>query len=387
MMRRRPILHGILAALAGSPSGWLAAQSTPPPRHSREGGRHQPLRTSLTSSDGRTIEARILQIEDSAVIVQLPADKRVIPIELVRLAAEDAAYLRQVRANSDRIWAARKEDIPPPPPDGSEPAAGGPYFQRTRREIEGGIRRILARPTARGISAPVQAAENGLNVYRFLCGVPYETRADAKLNDHAREAALACERAGRPGHDLGHHTGSCSITTEAGEPAIVYRSMEDSGAHNRGILAHRAWMLHPPIARAGFGAGKDAYSAMWVMDTSGRAATGTWAYPSPGFFPLRYLHGDAWSFYGAPDPGKAANVRVEVHRLDQRPAGSLSPRDPLPGLALRVPHVGISKATGVPAINFEVERPFRHGVHAVRLTVGTWTRQYVVDLYAAPAAG
>lgn len=380
-MRRRTLIHGFLAAWPAIAPTLLTAQR--PPRSGE--GRHEPLRSSLTSRDGRTVAVRILEVEDHAVIVQLPTDKRVLPIELSQLAEEDAAYLRQVRANTHRLRARRVIEAPPPAPAWTEPPVGGPYYQRSRRDIESGIRRILARSPRRGVPAPIQAAENGLNVYRFLCGVPHETRADPQLNEHAREAALACERAGRPGHDLGHHTASCCITTEAGEPSIVYRSIEDAGDHNRGILAHRSWMLHPPIARAGFGAGNAAYSAMWVMDTSGRAATGTWSYPAAGLFPIRYLHGDAWSFYGAPDPGKAENVKVEVHRLERRPAGALSPRDPLPGLPLRIRHLGVSRATGVPAIHFEVERPFHLGPHAVRLTIGQWMHQYVVELY--PAAG
>jgi hypothetical protein len=117
------------------------------------------------------------------------------------------------------------------------------------------------------------------------------------------------------------------------------------------------------------------------LDISGRAASGFWSYPSAGLFPLRYLHGDAWSFYGAPDPGTAENVRVEVSRLDRRLTEALSPRDPLPGIALKVPHIGVSRATGVAAINFEVERPYRQDCLAVRIRIGEWMRQYVVELY------
>lgn len=379
IMRRRLFFHGLIGALAASCPSTLPADRPPRPR----GGGHPPLRTSLTNKEGRTIEVRILEVEDSAVIVQLPADKRVIPIELSRLAEEDAAYLRKVRAASDPIWRDRGTDIPPAPDPATwvEPPLGGPYYKRTRRETEAGIQRILARPVPAGVTEPVQAAENCLNVYRFLCGVPHETRVDSVLNARAREAALACERAGRPGHDHGHFTESCNITTDIGEPSVVYRSVEDTGAHNRGILAHRAWVLHPPMARTGFGAGNDAFSAMWVLETSGRASSGFWSYPSAGLFPLRYLHGDAWSFYGAPDPGKAENIRVEVNRLHQRATEAMSPRDPLPGLALKVGHIGVSRATGVPAINFELERPFFHGMHAVRIRIGEWMKQYVVELY------
>ena len=375
-MRRRLFFHGLLGTLAMSCPSTLPADR---PRNRV----HPPLRTSLTNKEGRTIDVRILQVEDSAVIVQLPADKRVIPIELSRLADEDAAYLRKVRAASDPRWRDRGTDIPPAPDPATwvEPPLGGPYYRRTRNETEAGIQRILARPAPPGVAAPIQAAENGLNVYRFLCGIPHETRADKLLNSRAREAALACERAGFPGHDHGHFTESCNITTDIGEPSVVYRSVEDAGANNRGILAHRAWVLHPPMARTGFGAGNDGFSAMWVLENSGRAASGIWSYPSQGLFPLRYLHGDAWSFYGAPDPGKAENIRVEVNRLHGRVTRELSPRDPLPGLALKVPHVGLSRSTGIAAINFEVERPFLQGPHAVRIRVGGWMKQYVVELY------
>jgi hypothetical protein len=378
-MRRRLIFHAFAGALVTAAGGPLLADRPPSPR----GGRMRPLRTSLTNKDGRTIEVRILEVEDSAVIVQLPADKRVIPIELSRLADDDAEYLREIRAHSDPVWAKRQMDIPPAPSAASwiEPPTGGAYYQRRRGEIEAVITRILARPAPAGVPAPIQAAENSLNLYRFLCGLPHEVRAEALLNERAREAALACERAGRSGHDHGHFTDSCNITTDIGEPSVVYRAIEDSGENNRGILGHRAWALHPPMARTGFGAGEKGFATMWVLDSSGSPASGTWSYPSPGLFPLRYLHGDGWSFYGAPDPGKAENARVEVHRLDRRIVETLSPRDPLPGLALAIRHLGVSRVTGVAAINFEVERPFRHGSHAVRITIGGWMRQYVVEFY------
>lgn len=379
MMRRRPLLHGLAAAFSTICPGQILADRPLP----TQGERRRPLRTTLTNKDGRSIEVRILKVEDSAVIVQLPADKRVTPIDLAQLADDDAEYLRGIRALSDPIWGKREMDNPPAPSAAAwiEPPVGGPYYNRTRKVIEAGIQRILARPSPAGVPAPIQASENSLNLYRFLCGVPHEVRADAVLNSRAREAALACERAGRSGHDHGHFTDSCNITTDIGEPTVVYRAIEDSGANNRGILAHRAWALHPPMARTGFGAGSKAFATMWVLDSSGSPASGTWSYPSSGLFPLRYLHGDAWSFYGAPDPGKPEHARVEVHRLDQRTTEALSPRDPLPGLTLRVPHVGVSRATGVSAINFEVERPFRHGVYAVRVTVGAWMKQHVVELY------
>jgi hypothetical protein len=379
IMRRRLFFHGLIGALAATSPHALLADRPPRDRH----GRHQALRTSLTNKDGRTIEVRILKVEDSAVIVQLPADQRVVPIELSRLADDDAEYLRGVRANSDPVWRDREREVPPATDARGwvEPPLGGPYYKRTRKETEAGIQRILGRPAPTGVSAPIQAAENCLNVYRFLCGVPHEVRADSVLNGRAREAALACERAGRPGHDHGHFTESCNITTDIGEPSVVYRSVEDAGPNNRGILAHRAWVLHPPMTRTGFGAGNAAFAAMWVLDISGRAASGFWSYPSAGLFPLRYLHGDAWSFYGAPDPGKAENVRVEVSRLDRRLNEALSPRDPLPGIALKLPHIGVSRATGVAAINFEVERPYRQDCLAVRIRIGEWMRQYVVELY------
>lgn len=378
-MRRRPFLYSLFGSLAMlQPS--IAVAERP---NRRNGGRRRPLRTSLTNKDGRSIEVRILKVEDSAVIVQLPADKRVMPIELAKLADDDVEYLREIRALSDPVWGKRQMDIPPAPSAASwiEPPVGGAYYTRTRKEIEAGIARILARTAPTGVAAPIQASENALNVYRFLCGVPYEVRADPLLNDRAREAALACERAGRSGHDHGHFTDSCNITTDIGEPSVVYRAIEDSGDNNRGLLGHRAWALHPPMAKTGFGAGDKAFATMWVLDSSGAPASGTWSYPSPGLFPLRYLHGDGWSFYGAPDPGKVENVKVEVHRLHQRTIEPLSPRDPLPGLALKLPHLGISRPTGVAAINFEVERPFRHGSYAVRIRIGEWMNQYVVELY------
>ncbi|MFM7182633.1 MAG: hypothetical protein ACKO2G_14370 [Verrucomicrobiales bacterium] len=379
MMRRRPILHGLFGALAAmSPVPLFADREARP-----DTGRRRPLRTSLTNKDGRSIEVRILEVEDSAVMVQLPADKRTMPIELARLADDDADYLREIRALSDPVWGKRDMDIPPAPSAASwiEPPIGGAYYNRTRKDIEAGIQRILAKPAPPGVPAPIQAAENSLNLYRFLSNVPHEVVADAVLNERAREAALACERAGRSGHDHGHFTDSCNITTDIGEPTVVYRGVEDAGENNRGIMGHRAWILNPPMARTGFGAGNNGFSTMWVLDNSGRAASGVWSYPSEGLFPLRYLHGDEWSFYGAPDPGKPENVRVEVHRLHERITQTLSPRDPLPGLALKVPRIGISRATGVAAINFEVERPYRHGNHAVRISTAEWMKQFVVELY------
>jgi hypothetical protein len=158
--------------------------------------------------------------------------------------------------------------------------------------------------------------------------------------------------------------------------ASVPQYIADSGDNNRDARGHRAWCLNPPMTKTGFGSGGGSFSAMWCMDSSGPSNTGTWAYPGKGWFPMEYLHGNAWSVYntGASD---TAGIKVEVFKLQKRPDQPFPATAEIPGHPVKVTHV----STGMNAINFEHEDANKRGVYWVRLSGGKVNTGYLVELY------
>lgn len=132
-----------------------------------------------------------------------------------------------------------------------------------------------------------------------------------------------------------------------------------------------------PMGKVGFGSGGDSFSAMWCMDGSGKSIRGTWSYPGHGLFPLEYMHGNAWSLYGAGKVESVDKLKVEVFRLSKRPESSLSLNGEIDGTKVKVNHVSL----GMGGINFEPEDPAKRGIYWVRVTGGGIREGYLVELY------
>jgi hypothetical protein len=159
--------------------------------------------------------------------------------------------------------------------------------------------------------------------------------------------------------------------------ASVSQYIDDSGDNNREARGHRAWCLNPPMEKVGFGESGN-YSAMWCMDSGGKSLRGSWSYPGKGLFPLDYMHGNAWSLYGAGVPDSADKVKVQIFKLSKRPDKPFSASADIPGREVAVKHVSKASMNG---INFEPEDPATRGIYWVVVKGGGISESYLVELY------
>jgi hypothetical protein len=81
--------------------------------------------------------------------------------------------------------------------------------------------------------------------------------------------------------------------------------------------------------------------------------------------------------YGTGVPGPANNIKVEVFKLQKRPEQPFAATADIPGRTVKVTHV----STGMNAINFEHEDSNKRGVYWVRVSGGSVSEGYLVDLY------
>jgi hypothetical protein len=333
---------------------------------------------TFTDIRGRKLEAKILRIESDHVVVELKSNGRQIPLDFENLSDEDNEFLK----NHD-------SDVTPQPasaggveasdsavPDGDPEKSR--LYPKTREEIRAGIREIERRAKPEDVTREVHEATQKLNIYRFLCGVPHEVEADMGFSKNAEDAALACKKHGSLSHGIGHSTDKCNLSTVGNMTTSVSQYIEDSGANNRDARGHRAWCLNPPMGKVGFGSGGDSYSAMWCMDGSGEGIRGIWTYPGCGLFPIEYMHGNAWSLYGAGKPESADKLKVEVFRLAKRPDKPLPLHGEIDGRSIKVNHVSLGFNS---AINFEPDEPNKRGVYWVRVTGGGIREGYLVELF------
>ena len=199
----------------------------------------------------------------------------------------------------------------------------------------------------------------------------------AGYSKNAENAALACQKHGGLSHTIGSSTDRCNLSTVGNMANSVRNYIEDSGANNRLARGHRAWCLNPPMGKVGFGAGDGKYSAMWCMDQSGDSVRGSWSYPGMGLFPLEYMHGNAWSLYGAGQPNSPDQVKMEIHRLFKRADKPFAATAEIPGRPIKVLHV----STAMNGINFEPEEPAKRGIYWVSVRGGGVRESYLVELY------
>ncbi len=332
---------------------------------------------TFTDVRGRKLEAKILRVEKDHVVVELKSNGRQIPLDFENLSEEDNEFLGSYDGDIK---------MPPSSAGGGDPDNAVPegdpgksrLYPRTREEIRAGIREIERRPKPADVTREVHEATRKLNIYRFLCGVPHNVEPDMAFSKNAEDAALACKKHGSLSHGLGHSTDKCNLSTIGDMAASVAQYIEDAGANNRDARGHRAWCLNPPMARVGFGSGGDSYSAMWCMNNGGESIRGIWTYPGRGLFPIDYMHGNAWTLYGAGRPESADKLKVEVFRLSKRPEKALPLHGEIVGRRIKVNHVSLGMNG---AINFEPDEPKNRGVYWVRVTGGGVREGWLVELF------
>lgn len=255
-----------------------------------------------------------------------------------------------------------------------------PNASKEEKEIRAVIREISARKAPDGVSKGVQDAVNLLNVYRYLSSVPYDVKADKKMIEASEDAAKICKEKGQLSHDFGHSTDKCNLAMNSGNLSMessVMQYMKDSGANNRERRGHRRWCLNHKMGKTGFGI-DGAYSAMYSLDQSARGGRKDYSYPGHGFYPIKYLHGNGWSYHIA--EGRApADCTVEVWKLSQRedklPSWGSEPE----GKKLPCAYVNTYSDT----IIFEPESDpiTKKGYYLVRLKGSGFKEQYIVKLF------
>lgn len=329
---------------------------------------------TFTDKGGRTMVASVVKVEDTYTVLKLKATGREVTIGFDKLSDEDVDFLNNFEPGAAPEETGKaKEDTSPE----EEPELGRLY-PRTKEEIRKTIREIKGRPKSEGISREVHEATTELNIYRYLCGVPYEVEANEKMSEDAEDAAKACEKNGGLSHDLGHSTDKCNLAGGSGMVKSVSQYIEDSGDNNRERRGHRAWCLNPPMDKVGFGETSKGYSAMWCMESGGKTIRETWAYPGKGLFPLDYMHGNAWSIYGLDVPESLDKVEVRVFKLSSRPEKPFSASADIPGREIPVNFKSKAMMKG---INFEPEDPAKRGIYWVTIRGGGLSESYLVELF------
>lgn len=331
---------------------------------------------TFTDLKGRTVVGKMIKRDGDSVVIELRQGGRQATLTLDQLSPQDVAYITIIKDDTTTPAATT------PTPDANEEIPGDEpqrnrLYPRTRDEIRSTIREILKRPREKDISKELQEATNQLNVYRFLCGVPYQVKPNNDASKAAEDAAIACKNHGGLSHTIGHSTDLCNLSSIGDFVASVSQYIEDSGDNNRDARGHREWCLNPPMAKVGFGSAGDRYSAMWCMDHSGKSIKSIWSYPGSGWFPLDYMHGNAWSIYGIKRPPSPDQVKIEIYRLPKRPEQPYNSTEKIPGKEIKVNHISF----GMSAINFEPEDPAKRGIYWVRIRGDGLREGYLVELY------
>ena len=320
------------------------------------------------NSSGVRITAKIVEVYDDSVMIMRKKDRRKFTIKIESL---DEASQEIVRS-----WKGGDEESDEVGDDGG---LNGKLYPKDKSEIKATVREIEKRePSSDKISKDQQKVINELNVYRYLCGVPYDVVGSPKMIDEATQAALACEKNGGLSHNIGSFTDKCNLSSSPNIFETVKGYIHDFGAHNRAVRGHRRWCFNPPMKETGFGRGKNSCSAMWAMDNGGKKLKDSWAYPGKGLFPHDRLHGEGWSLYLPERAPSADELTVEVYRLKSRPEKRLLRNDEPEGRKLPVEFVH----TYLNTINFEPESSkVKKGIYWVRVTGGGVREGYVVELF------
>jgi uncharacterized protein YkwD len=331
---------------------------------------------TFKSKAGKSMEAKVLAYENSDVTLLRKDDEKRITVPMGLLEREDQEYVRR--------WAATQPTkvtlTPAKPKARVVKYHGNPLdfcYARTKDAIRAELKQIADRKHEKSELREVQTAVNELNAFRYLCGVPWNVEVDEEMTKEATDAAQACEKHGGLSHSLGHSTEKCNLHSGQGSiSGVTAGFISDGGSNNREARGHRRWCLNPPLTKSGYGK-SGAYVAMHCMDHAGEQLTEPWAYPSAGYFPKEYLHGNAWSLYLPKQAPAKSEMKVEMWKTSSRPA-KLPTRSATPeGSEVRIKAHFCSGN----AINFEPELPNPTAVYLVRISGPDVFVQYVVDLY------
>lgn len=267
-------------------------------------------------------------------------------------------------------------------------------YPRSRKDIQAKVKQLLG-TKPKGCDEEQQEAINRVNIVRYLCSQAPTVGYDRSFAANALTAAKACKRAGHLSHDLGDYTADCNLNYESTKTMSMARTVicyvEDPGDNNREVRGHRAWVLHPGLAKTGFGKIED-FQAMWVKSghTEPRPEVG-YSYPGRGYFPKEYMWGDGWSYYAPEGTRLQQSAKVEMWQLPASPRSApkgkaLSDENKIPVKAIFV-HSEDSIPTGQ-SIVFEPDydkclkcRGRVVGVYWVRISSGDFEDEYVVELY------
>lgn len=268
------------------------------------------------------------------------------------------------------------------------------FYPKSRKEILAKLDQLLE-TKPRGCDEEQQEAINRVNIVRFLCSQPPVVTYDKTFAANALVAAKACKRAGHLSHDLGDFTADCNLNYESTKTMSMARTVicyvEDPGDNNREVRGHRAWVLHPGLAKTGFGKIED-FQAMWVKSGQNepRPSVG-YGYPGRGYFPKEYMWGDGWSYYAPAGARLAEGTKVEMWQLPATPrtapkGRALSDKNKIPIKATFV-HSRDTIPTGQSVV-FEPDydkclkcRGRVVGVYWIRISSGSFEDEYVVELY------
>lgn len=202
-----------------------------------------------------------------------------------------------------------------------------------------------------GLQAKREMALKHLQVYRYLCDVPWEDivldrayvahcEAACDIMNRVQELTHKPRNPGMPEDEYRFAFAGTNSSNIYSSPAMIdsiTAFMDDSDKTNIDRLGHRRWCLNPRMLKTGV-AGNHGYSAMWSLDTSRDEMTDyrIVAFPPRGLTPVNFFKPHyAWSCsvnpgkYAPPDP---AAVKVAVHpcRFDARRGMLEKSPQPLP---------------------------------------------------------
>lgn len=262
------------------------------------------------------------------------------------------------------------------------------YYPIDKKELEKQIAAILKTRPQKGADKAQQEAINLANVYRFVCGVAPTLKYDPTFGKQAEDAAAACARAGHISHDLGHFTDACNL--HSGMDARVKSVpgyIQDPGGPNRKARGHRNWILDPAAAKTAFGQSGN-FHAMRVMDTSSTVKQKTaYSYPGRGYFPVRYMHGNGWSYYAPPGKTVEGEPKVEIWRLIRAPKKTVSASDLRDSRAVPVKEVFVNGRYLVFEPDYDDKAFLRDasgnpaGIYWIRVSWRGFRDEYLVEFY------
>lgn len=262
------------------------------------------------------------------------------------------------------------------------------YYPIDKKEIEKRIADILKTRPEKGADKAQQEAINLANVYRFVCGVAPTLKYDPTFGKQAEEAAAACARAGHIAHDLGHFTDACNLHSGMDSRVkSVPGYIQDPGGPNRQARGHRNWILDPAAAKTAFGQSGH-FHAMRVMDTSSPVKQkNAYSYPGRGYFPVRYMHGDGWSYYAPPGKTVEGEPKVEIWRLIRAPKKTVSASDLRDSRAVSVKEVFVNGRYLVFEPDYDDKAFLRDatgnpaGIYWIRVSWSGFRDEYLVEFY------